>query len=42
MALERFMRNQISLPKDYGGLNIRDTRKFHLALLAKLGWYLIN
>ncbi|XVE99405.1 hypothetical protein REPUB_Repub03eG0195400 [Reevesia pubescens] len=33
---------KICLPKERGGLNVRDIRKTNLAYLAKLGWKIIN
>lgn len=34
--------DKICLPKEYGGLNVRDTRKVNLALMAKLGWSILE
>lgn len=33
---------RVCLPKEQGGLNVRDTRKVNLALLAKLGWQILS
>ncbi|XVE95435.1 hypothetical protein REPUB_Repub02eG0096900 [Reevesia pubescens] len=34
--------DRVILPKEKGGLNIRDMRKTNLAYLAKLGWHIVN
>lgn len=34
--------DKISLPKEQGGLNVKDIRKANLAFLAKLGWKILT
>nr|WMB96745.1 hypothetical protein [Solanum melongena] len=34
--------DQVCLPKDQGGLGLRDTRKANFAFLAKLCWYIVK